>query len=282
MHRKNWNFPENQQEILSRFFDIPYDIEPEQQPYTENTTSTYDFFDDPVLQYDDTSDDVPLTRLEERCFSNEEEFFYSLCQSFVSSGFKRQKAKLTKKKIRPKRCISAYKKKKAEHKQEVIAQNVAKKYSSSAAPSNTCSYNSTSQNSSCRTTSPPANAVFERELQNAINRPGNQTHASGLTFAQLTELCNRELTPEDYELLLSLDNTVAKKTVKTGKVESFKEKVIEEETEEVCSVCMSTFEKGEKTKVLPCSHIFHVDCIVPWLTNHSQTCPMCKVNVNTS
>jgi len=262
MPRKNWYFPENQQDILALFFDIPCE---DQTSYVDN------------LNDDHNDDDVHLTRLEERCFIYEEEFFYSL-QRFIASGFKRKRNK--KIRIRPKHYHNVHKMKKAEKKEAQKAEMVSKKYSVTSPTSvySSMSYSTPISNASaCNSSKPLPNSVHERELQSVIGRPGQ--HDSGLTFAQLTDLCNRELTPEDYELLLSLDNTVSKKTVQTGKVESFKEKVITEATEELCSVCMCTYEKGEKTKVLPCTHFFHVDCIVPWLTNHSQTCPMCKVNV---
>ena len=32
-----------------------------------------------------------------------------------------------------------------------------------------------------------------------------------------------------------------------------------------CSVCMEPFEQGELVKKLKCSHVFHTECIQPWL-----------------
>jgi E3 ubiquitin-protein ligase RNF115/126 len=32
-------------------------------------------------------------------------------------------------------------------------------------------------------------------------------------------------------------------------------------------------------KVLPCNHLFHCGCIVPWLEAHSQACPMCNAKL---
>ena len=32
-----------------------------------------------------------------------------------------------------------------------------------------------------------------------------------------------------------------------------------------CSVCMEDFKLEETVKELPCSHLYHPDCIVPWL-----------------
>ena len=41
-----------------------------------------------------------------------------------------------------------------------------------------------------------------------------------------------------------------------------------------CSVCTEDFVKGQDTRVLPCNHKFHPECIDPWLLNVSGTCPL--------
>lgn len=38
-----------------------------------------------------------------------------------------------------------------------------------------------------------------------------------------------------------------------------------------CPVCMAKFEELDLTHELPCSHLFHVDCLLPWLR---QVCPI--------
>ncbi|XP_065575196.1 E3 ubiquitin-protein ligase RNF126-like [Artemia franciscana] len=42
-----------------------------------------------------------------------------------------------------------------------------------------------------------------------------------------------------------------------------------------CSVCLDDYKLQESVKKLPCSHLFHKDCIIPWLRLHS-TCPVCR------
>jgi len=42
-----------------------------------------------------------------------------------------------------------------------------------------------------------------------------------------------------------------------------------------CSICLEDFEPKEMVTVTPCSHMFHEDCIVPWVTNHGS-CPVCR------
>jgi len=47
-----------------------------------------------------------------------------------------------------------------------------------------------------------------------------------------------------------------------------------------CSICIDEYEPGEKIRLLPrCGHAFHTDCIMPWLTERSGSCPLCKQNV---
>lgn len=45
-----------------------------------------------------------------------------------------------------------------------------------------------------------------------------------------------------------------------------------------CVICLTDFENGDKTIVLPCIHLFHYDCIVQWFESHNS-CPVCKYEV---
>ena len=46
-----------------------------------------------------------------------------------------------------------------------------------------------------------------------------------------------------------------------------------------CSICLDEYESGERLRVLPCRHMFHTDCIMPWLTERQGLCPLCKMEV---
>ncbi|XP_012059361.1 PREDICTED: E3 ubiquitin-protein ligase RNF115 [Atta cephalotes] len=45
-----------------------------------------------------------------------------------------------------------------------------------------------------------------------------------------------------------------------------------------CSVCWEDFKLSEPVRQLPCQHVYHAPCIVPWLELHG-TCPICRQNL---
>ncbi|KAM0822140.1 hypothetical protein ACQ4PT_071695 [Festuca glaucescens] len=46
-----------------------------------------------------------------------------------------------------------------------------------------------------------------------------------------------------------------------------------------CAVCLTAFEEGDDLRLLPhCSHVFHPECIDPWLETRI-TCPLCRANL---
>ena len=127
--------------------------------------------------------------------------------------------------------------------------------------------------------STPSNHRRPPPVQNLAHALDNNNAASELPTDIISFLINiqhREMTPEDYEMLLRLDEGVAPKTVDVGVISSFKTDIVDESTagEGVCSVCMEGYEVGQERKFLPCEHVFHVQCIDMWLANSSQNCPL--------
>lgn len=47
-----------------------------------------------------------------------------------------------------------------------------------------------------------------------------------------------------------------------------------------CAVCIDGFEKGIEVKQMPCKHVFHDYCILPWLELHNS-CPVCRFELPT-
>lgn len=92
----------------------------------------------------------------------------------------------------------------------------------------------------------------------------------------LIDIQHREITPEDYELLLRLDDSVAPKTVPTSILCSMQVVTVDVAAVvgQLCSICMELYHTSQMVKTLPCNHTFHADCIDHWLTGSSHNCPL--------
>ncbi|XP_076129589.1 E3 ubiquitin-protein ligase RNF128a [Alosa pseudoharengus] len=47
---------------------------------------------------------------------------------------------------------------------------------------------------------------------------------------------------------------------------------------DTCAVCIDAYKAGDVLSILTCNHLFHKQCIEPWLLEH-RTCPMCKCDI---
>ncbi|KAI0648152.1 hypothetical protein C8Q79DRAFT_999587 [Trametes meyenii] len=52
---------------------------------------------------------------------------------------------------------------------------------------------------------------------------------------------------------------------------------VEEQME--CAICLEMFAKGDRVRVLPCYHLFHIAEIDEWLIQKKKLCPICKADV---
>lgn len=50
------------------------------------------------------------------------------------------------------------------------------------------------------------------------------------------------------------------------------------EDQPLCPICCEDYTPGEMVKMLPCKHVFHGECVMPWL-DAKKACPICRVEL---
>ena len=126
-------------------------------------------------------------------------------------------------------------------------------------------------------------AAPAQNLRHTLHATNAPSDIDSQIVSGLINLQHRELTPEDYELLLQLDESVAPKTIAKSTLEEFKTDTVTDTTSgDICAVCMEIYEVGQNRKFLPCNHVFHAKCIDMWLEYSSMNCPVDGLPVNDS
>ncbi|KAL5826471.1 hypothetical protein ACOSQ4_018268 [Xanthoceras sorbifolium] len=64
------------------------------------------------------------------------------------------------------------------------------------------------------------------------------------------------------------------------KQESNKKLVSDDESQMNCSICMEQLWAVTYATAMPCSHVYHGDCIVQWL-KQNHFCPLCRYEMPT-
>ncbi|CAG8608494.1 20640_t:CDS:1 [Cetraspora pellucida] len=105
---------------------------------------------------------------------------------------------------------------------------------------------SLSHKSSVRSTKSTRSTISNRSTKSARSQKAISNAVSLYTSTDSTQ--NHLSSDDDYDMLL----------------------------EETCAICLEDFDDGDKIRELPCRHCYHVECIDPWLTTKSSSCPLCK------
>jgi len=96
----------------------------------------------------------------------------------------------------------------------------------------------------------------------------------------LVRLQYRELTPEDYELLCLLDDTLPKRGTSSENVVNLLPSLLARDCGATqCNICLCELQPQMRVARLPCQHVFHMECISKWLTQCNGKCPLCLVPI---
>ncbi|XP_074534720.1 uncharacterized protein LOC141797167 [Halichoeres trimaculatus] len=89
---------------------------------------------------------------------------------------------------------------------------------------------------------------------------------------------------DDYEALLAFEErqgAVVSKKLSRGEIQRFPIKSFQSANSAgntQCQICFCDYTDGEKLRMLPCFHDYHVQCIDRWLKDNT-TCPICRANL---
>lgn len=118
-----------------------------------------------------------------------------------------------------------------------------------------------------------------------------ETTSSGTRSSARTEhnyhrhIHNRPLSPEST-IYVRVDFDDDAGTLTTFQIKSiiYKHsfKMKRDNSNEECSICLDVFKHKQNVSQLPCnkSHLFHATCILNWVENGNDTCPLCRCKIS--
>jgi hypothetical protein len=112
---------------------------------------------------------------------------------------------------------------------------------------------------------------------NQYNQEYNDISVPRLNPGLLIEAINIILPPQNINILEPVAVALADECL-----EELKERVLEEKIEGMCMICFDEFNVEQTVLELPCNHLYHKDCIVPYFKEHSNKCPTCRCEVGKS
>ncbi|XP_062419147.1 uncharacterized protein si:ch211-59o9.10 [Pungitius pungitius] len=95
---------------------------------------------------------------------------------------------------------------------------------------------------------------------------------------------SEDLQGNDYEALLAFEErqgSVVSQMLSRRRIQMFPTKSFQSATgggSTQCQICFCDYTDGEKLRILPCFHDYHVHCIDRWLKENT-TCPICRANL---
>ena len=121
-------------------------------------------------------------------------------------------------------------------------------------------------------------------IRKGLKQPSERVVPTLLPPNLVTALQSRDLTNDDYEILLNLDKPQPQGTLPLHIINSFPlikicgpgdRKHVGLDGDGGCGICMAKVGYGEIIRQIPCGHGFHQPCIDRWLLHQRTVCPKC-------
>lgn len=122
-----------------------------------------------------------------------------------------------------------------------------------------------------------------REKVSQKYRKAIRDHVGVIPRAVATSLAQREITEQDYDLLMQLENSrpevnlsqIPEKVIKSWPSERVRDNSLLLNPGMQCRVCLRPYKINDQVRKLPaCKHKFHLECIDNWLLHSHPTCPI--------
>ncbi|XP_004642860.1 E3 ubiquitin-protein ligase RNF181 [Octodon degus] len=106
-------------------------------------------------------------------------------------------------------------------------------------------------------------------------------HETGFNMLlQLARSLSNMMDFQDLGLVVDWDHQLPPPAAKAV-VENLPRTVISSSQADLkCPVCLLEFEEEETVIEMPCHHLFHSNCILPWLSK-TNSCPLCRYELPT-
>ena len=172
-----------------------------------------------------------------------------------------------------------------------FCEELEQEISSENHPSNFQPYDASTNNNNNNNNNNSNYRTNTRNILNIIHNNENRPR----TTSSLLDLIINYLTFQNYEDNIEsiINQIMMHDTNKYGnppasknsieKLETFKinsEKLKGFGVENTCAVCKDEFVIGQDCLLMPCSHHYHKECLLPWL-NERNSCPVCRFELPT-
>jgi hypothetical protein len=112
-------------------------------------------------------------------------------------------------------------------------------------------------------------------LLQSLNQQGrfSNVQVGGRTFEDVLNQLFQQYQPQG-------NPPASKKAIESLPIVPIEQHHVDQKLE--CPICKDAFQIGVQNPVvqLPCKHLYHNECIVPWLQQHN-TCPVCRYELET-